>query len=497
MDKDESKDSYGHVLKYTGIFGGVQGLNIIIGLVRNKITALLLGPAGMGLASLLNSSVNFISQATNLGISFSAIKHISELYDQGDTEDMERFIRIVRAWSLVAALLGMLVCIAAGPLLNSLAFSWGDHTLHFMLLSPAVALMAITGGETAILKATRRLRALAVVQIWSVIASLLISVPIYWMFRWTGIVPVIILMALATMIITVVYSYRAYPLRLSGTKGLLGEGMEMVRLGVAFIMSGIMTSGAEMLLRALLNAEADLDIVGLYNAGFMLTVTYSGMVFSAMETDYFPRLSAANHDNQAMKTIANRQIEVSLLIVSPMLTLLITALPLVIPMLYSHKFSPVVPMAQIAAMSMYLRAITLPIAYMTLAKSHSKAFFVLETLSAAMQVAAVMGGYHLMGLTGTGAGLLVSYLFELTLIYTYAHTRYAYRPSKGVCTYAAIHLPIGIAAYLSTLIGNTLLSACLGIMLTLASTAASLFILHKKTSLWNSLTERLKKLRRR
>ena len=83
------------------------------------------------------------------------------------------------------------------------------------------------------------------------------------------------------------------------------------------------------------------------------------------------------------------------------------------------------------------------------------------------------------------------------LPHTYAHTRYAYRPSKGVCTYAAIHLPIGIAAYLSTLIGNTLLSACLGIMLTLASTAASLFILHKKTSLWNSLTERLKKLRRR
>ena len=53
---------------------------------------------------------------------------------------------------------------------------------------------------------------------------------------------------------------------------------------------------------------------------------------------------------------------------------------------------------------------------MTLAKSHSKAFFVLETLSAAMQVAAVMGGYRLMGLTGTGAGLLVSYLFELALI---------------------------------------------------------------------------------
>ena len=45
-----------------------------------------------------------------------------------------------------------------------------------------------------------------------------------------------------------------------------------------------------------------------------------------------------------MKLTANRQIEVSLLIVAPMLTLLIVALPLVVPMLYSRKFTPVVPM---------------------------------------------------------------------------------------------------------------------------------------------------------
>lgn len=216
-----------------------------------------------------------------------------------------------------------------------------------------------------------------------------------------------------------------------------------------------------------------------------------------METDYFPRLSAVNHDNQAMKAIANRQIEVSLLIVSPMLTLLITALPLVVPLLYSHKFSPVVPMAQIAAMSMYLRAITLPIAYMTLAKSHSKAFFVLESLSAAAQVAAVLGGYHIWGLTGTGAGLLFSYIFELILIYSYAHIRYSYRPSQSVWTYVGIHFPLGMAAYLSTLISNTLLSVAVGLLLTAASTAASLFILYKKTSIWNSIKERFNRIRRR
>ena len=90
VSKDES--SYGHVLKYVGIFGGVQGLSILVGLVRNKVVAHFLGPDGMGLVSLFNSTINFISQSTNLGISFSAVKHVSELFDSGDEARIQHFI---------------------------------------------------------------------------------------------------------------------------------------------------------------------------------------------------------------------------------------------------------------------------------------------------------------------------------------------------------------------------------------------------------------------
>ena len=65
MEKERG-DSYGHILKYTSIFGGVQGLNIFIGLVRNKIVASLLGPNGMGLVALFNSTVNFVSQSLKI-----------------------------------------------------------------------------------------------------------------------------------------------------------------------------------------------------------------------------------------------------------------------------------------------------------------------------------------------------------------------------------------------------------------------------------------------
>ena len=65
-DTEQNENSYGHVLKYTGIFGGVQGLNILISLVRNKLVALLLGPAGMGLFLFCISGAYFSGHFTGL-----------------------------------------------------------------------------------------------------------------------------------------------------------------------------------------------------------------------------------------------------------------------------------------------------------------------------------------------------------------------------------------------------------------------------------------------
>ena len=151
----EGNENYHHILKYTGVFGGVQGLNIVLGLVRTKLMALLLGPSGMGLASLFNTTVGFVSQATNLGVAFSAVRHISELYDQGNEAALVHYIKVVRGWCVLTALVGMLICVAIGPFLSQTTFAWGDHSLHFMLLAPAVGMLAITGGETAILKGMR------------------------------------------------------------------------------------------------------------------------------------------------------------------------------------------------------------------------------------------------------------------------------------------------------------------------------------------------------
>ena len=475
----ERDEGYSHVLKYTGIFGGVQGLNIIISLVRNKLVALLLGPDGMGLASLFNTTVNFISQSTNLGISFSAVKHISSLYEENDEEKIAHFVKVVRVWSLITALAGMAVCVLLGPFLSDYTFSWGDHTLHFILLSPAVGLLAITGGETAILKGMRRLRSLATIQIYTVIVAFFISVPLYYFFGQTAIVPVIVLLILVSMLLTIRYSYRLFPLRLSGPRGVLGEGMNMVKLGVAFVVAGIIGSGAEMLVRSYLNVTGNLDVVGLYNAGFVLTITYASMVFSSMETDYFPRLSSVCKDVSMLNLTVNRQIEVSLLVASPMLAALIIALPILMPLLYSSEFIPVIAMAQVAVFSMYIKSISLPISYITLSKGDSIAYMILESCYDVLFVIMIIAGYQLWGLYGTGLALSLSYLINFVLVGGYAYFHYHYRMSGRVLYYAAIQLGLGIAVYVVSLIDNQVFYWLLGSILCVVSMLISVIILRR------------------
>ena len=471
---EDTNGSYRHILKYTGIFGGVQGLNVLIGLVRTKLVAILLGPSGMGLASLFNTTVGFVSQATNLGLPISAVRQMSELYDRGDQEAINHFVKVIRGWSLLTALVGMLVCVAIGPFLSQTTFAWGDHSLHFMLLSPAVGMMAITGGETAILKGMRKLGSIAIIQVLAVVAALSSSVPVYYVFGESGIVPVIVMMAFATMVLTLKQSLKLIPLRLRGAKGMLGEGMEMVRLGVAFTLAAVIGTASEMLIRSYLNVTGDLDILGLYNAGYMLTITYAGMVFSAMEADYYPRLSAVQHDIEATNETVNRQMKVSLLLISPMLAALIIALPLLVPMLFSGKFLPVVGMAQVAALAMYMKVLTLPVAYITLARGYSLSYLFLESCYFVVFVVLIIVGYQYWGLFGTGLAITLAHVFEYVLVNGYAYKKYGYRSSATVYGYAIVQVPLGLLAYILTLVADGYLYWFIGALIVILSGLLSL-----------------------
>ena len=491
MEKRENNNSYSHILKYTGLFGGVQGLNILIGIVRNKLVAMMLGPDGMGLVSLFNSTIKLVSDSSNFGRSMSAVKNISKAVDSGDDDKIHEAVRLIRSWSFLTALLGMLLCIVLSPLLSRWTFAWGNHTLHFVLLSPVVALMAIVGGETAILKGARQLRKLAAISIYNVLFALVCSVPIYYFFGQAGIVPSLILLALAQCVITIYYSYRLFRPTALFSRGYIRQGEGMIRLGIAFVLAGILGSGAEFVLRSYLNNMGELYTVGLYNAGYVMTMTYAGMVFSAMETDYFPRLSGISSLGPQLNQTVNHQIEVSLLLVSPLLVLFMVTLPILLPLFYSGKFMPVLDMVKIAAIAMYFRALVLPVEYISLSRGDSRSYLLLEAVYDLAFVLLVIVGYQCFGLVGTGVGLAVAGMVNLVTVLVYAHWKYNYTMASSARLYTFVQLPLGIITCVGTFLLDGIFYWIAGILLTTVSMGVSVQILRSKTNLWNALTERV------
>ncbi len=480
MEKTKRNNAYANILKYTSLFGGVQALNIVVALVRNKLVAVLLGPMGVGLITLFNSTIRFIGDSTNLGIGMSAVKHISEAHAHDDKQAINRSVLTVRAWSTITALLGMVACALLSPLLSKYTFGWGKHTLHFLLLSPIVAMTAIMGGELAILKGTRHLGALARISIINVVMALILSAPLFFIWRSKAIVPSMIIVAFAQLVVTIAYSYHFHPLKLSFDRVIMREGGTMVKLGVGFFLAGLFGSCADFLIRSFVNNTSSPDTLGLFNASFMITMTYGGMVFSAMETDYYPRLSAISRTGTTLNNTVNKQIEVSLLIISPMLVGLIIGLPIILPLLYSHSFLPVTSMAQLTALAMFLRAVKLPIAYLPLSRGDSKAYLLMEGIYAVLYVILSVVCFQVFGLIGMGIAIVLVASFDFVMLNAYMGHRYGYRLSGPAIKLMFQQFPIGIAAYILTLKGHGMTYWGLGVLLIIISSAISYYALNKR-----------------
>lgn len=420
--------TYDHVIKYTGLFGGVQGINMLVSLVRNKVVSVLLGPDGLALINIYNSVTKLLSQATNFGLSFSAVKHVAELFETGTTEEVKDFVRTVRTWSVFTALLGVLVCLVLSQYLSVWTFGNYDCAYAFIVLSLVVGMLAVQGGEMAILKGMKQLKKVAVLSVYSAIATFVICVPIYYLMGVNGIVLSLLLCNAAVLSIHLYFSTKIVPWSISlFSKAEYGNGMPMLRLGVGYIIAGIFGQGAEYVVRTLILHFGELADVGLYNSGYVLTVSYANIVFLAFEADYFPRLSASQHDVRKQNQTVNQQIQVSVLLMTPLLIFVVLAMPVIVPLLFSSKFVAAVPMAICASFYMFFKALTLPAAYLSLAKGDSQMYMITELVYGIFIAIAIPLAFKQWGLMGAGWALSASGLLDLILIHVIYRFRYNYR----------------------------------------------------------------------
>ena len=97
----------------------------------------------------------------------------------------------------------------------------------------------------------------------------------------------------------------------------------MLKFGLMISLSGLLTLSVAYLLRIYISQLNGIEQVGLYSAGFTILNTYVGLIFSALGTDFFPRLSSVAQDNKLCKQLINQQSEITILIMAPILIIFI------------------------------------------------------------------------------------------------------------------------------------------------------------------------------
>ena len=373
-----------------------------------------------------------------------------------------------------------------------------NSTLQFMLLSPIVACLTISGAELAILKALRKLRELSVATLIGTLTTLLLTVPFYLLFGLRGIVPALVMSTLGAMLVNLSFSLRvqawqARPFSLST----LRRGTEMIRLGLSYVLAGTVASAAEMAARAYIANHGSTAEVGLYSAGCILTVSYARLILMSMDADYFPRLSGIMGKRREMNRMINSQLEVCVLLMGPFLILFSLFLPLMIHLLFTEEFLAASSMALCAMFSMYFKAATAPIAYSSLAKGDSVVYFTMEFLYYVAFLLLIMLGHTLWGLPGCGIALSVANLFDLLLISTVYGVRYGFR-FTGKALMIIVSQGVLLAAGLWMAAQQALsLKYGVGLPVLLLSGGLSLWMLHRETTLLQSLRSLQQRLRHR
>lgn len=481
-------------MKATSLFGGVQVFTIIISIIRSKFVAILLGPSGLGIVSLLQSTLTLIASITNFGLRTSAVKDIASAVGTNNLKRVALIVTVMRRLVWFTGLLGAFFTVVFSFWLSQITFGNTNYAIAFIWLSITLLFNQLSSGQSVVLQGLSKLKLLAKSSVLGSFIGLLVTVPLYYYYGEKGIVPVLIITSATTLSLTWYFSRKVTiekeEVDLART---IKEGRKMMVMGFMLSLSALITMIVSYLVRIFISNTGGIEDVGLYSAGFAIIGTYVGLVFAAMGTDFYPRLSVVAHDNIKSKLLINQQAEIGLLILAPILAIFFIFINWVIILLYSTKFIPINDMIQWAALGMYFKVASWAIGIILLAKGNAKLFFYSELLANAYILVFNILGYKYLGLEGLGLSFLMSYILVLLQVYFIANYNYKFSFTFEFYKVFGIQLILGVLCFMTVRLLPTPITYVIGIPLICISVWYSFKELNKRIGIYDIIKSKIKK----
>jgi len=414
--------SFARILRSSALMGGAQVVTLAVAFVRTKVIAQLMGPAGVGLVGILTAFNGNVSTLAAWGLGTSGVRMIASASPETTASKQAA----VRTFGRTLSWLGFGATVMFFLPISYLTFGSGKYALELLIGGMAVPCIVANSIWSSILQAAGHVKSLAKAQVVSALVGLFIGLPSIYFLGSVGVALSLFLAAAAPMAFTWHVARRDCPF--VGGEALSSDMRALFNMGGGLMVVGLAAQVSAYCVRYIIISNrgpdlgAGLEDAGYYQAAIAIAGSLPALVFSAMGTDFFPRVAAAKDEAEA-KVLSEKQIQAGLLLALPIFTGLLTMNRLGIRILYADRFDAAIPLLDWMIWGVFLRLLAWPLGYWMLARGAPRTVVIVELGSNLMMAALPLLLIPRCGLVGAAIAYFIGYLAYAVFMVAVARKR--------------------------------------------------------------------------
>jgi PST family polysaccharide transporter len=206
----------------------------------------------------------------------------------------------------------------------------------------------------------------------------------------------------------------------------------MLRLGLTLTFGSLIGALSQLLVRWIIQADYGATELGIFQAAWMVSVVYMSFLFSAMSSDFYPRLTAAIHDRRRAGLIINRQLEVCVLLATPIILACTVLSSIIVSLLFTSEFAPAAELLRWLIVADFFKVIFWAPGFVLLSGGRGRVWASCEAFNGACFVGLSWLLIGRFGLAGVGMAYALSMAIYIPLIATLAYHYVRFRPSRAI-----------------------------------------------------------------
>lgn len=414
------KNEYRIIAKNTVVLGSAQVVQMLVTLIRAKVIALLLGPIGAGVNSLILSALSVMQQVSSLGIYQSGVREMSVVKGYNDESKLAGFRKIFLRLSCICGVGGVFIMFLLSPLFSLLLFDNLQYTWWLAFMALALFFMALQSGYSVVMQATQNLGLMARATMTGAVGGLILVIPLFFLMGIYAIVPAIVI-GYAAFYFSFRYFEHKIPfaqVKKVANSEFVAQSKPILKLGIVLMFSVLMTVILAFVLNLFINHWGSVEEVGIYQSAASIITQGMSIANIVLASDFFSRLSVVHTDSGQMRSIINKQVDILLYTIAPISILIIALAPFIVWFLLSPQFALVAGLLRIMSLALVFKVMWLIMSYIILAKGDKKGYFVFDALLGnGINFLIAVIGFYFGGLNGLALAYLAGAVFMVVLLW--------------------------------------------------------------------------------